>query len=294
VLETAIVTYRRKDAIEASLIAAVHVGDKAYYEKLQKKFETYDALLYEMIKDRDADVSSRVESDSILSMFQRGMKNVLELEFQLDAIDYSRANFVHADMDPETFFGLMEKKGESLISIMLQAMLEQWKRELEGKGSQLNGFQILAAFTSPDRARSLKLLLAKEFGRIEEMMAGFDRGADGKGSVLLSGRNEVAIDVLRKEIRKGRKKLAIFYGAGHMPDLEKRLRALGFHKTSQKWLVAWDLRQTRAKEPDGSAKPSSEPAEKAKSESDHPAEHPPPEEPGESTEEPVRRSADRP
>ena len=45
-----------------------------------------------------------------------------------------------------------------------------------------------------------------------------------KGSTLISGRNKVALDVLRKEIAAGKKKIAIFYGAGHMPDFQKRLR----------------------------------------------------------------------
>ena len=66
---------------------------------------------------------------------------------------------------------------------------------------------------------------------------------EAEGSVLLSGRNKVAVDTLLEEIEKGKKKLGIFYGAGHMPDLEKRLRRLGFRKVGQTWLVAWDIRK---------------------------------------------------
>ncbi len=46
-----------------------------------------------------------------------------------------------------------------------------------------------------------------------------------KGSTLIGERNKRALDVLKKQIASGKKKIAVFYGAGHMVDMEKRLRA---------------------------------------------------------------------
>ena len=46
-----------------------------------------------------------------------------------------------------------------------------------------------------------------------------------EGSTLISGRNEVALDGLRKQIAAGKRKIAIFYGGGHMADMQKRLEA---------------------------------------------------------------------
>jgi hypothetical protein len=49
--------------------------------------------------------------------------------------------------------------------------------------------------------------------------------------------------VLRKEIAKGHKKIAIFYGAAHMPDFDSHLRAdFGLERKSHRWLTAWDIR----------------------------------------------------
>jgi hypothetical protein len=62
-----------------------------------------------------------------------------------------------------------------------------------------------------------------------------------KGSVIVVERNKVALDVLTKEIAKGRKHLGIFYGAAHLTDLEQRLFAMGFNKQKSEWLTAWDL-----------------------------------------------------
>ena len=49
-----------------------------------------------------------------------------------------------------------------------------------------------------------------------------------EGSTLISERNKRALEVLKREIDRGRHKLAIFYGAGHMPDMAQRLEKTAF------------------------------------------------------------------
>ena len=65
------------------------------------------------------------------------------------------------------------------------------------------------------------------------------------GSTIIGQRNRKALEVLRRELKNGKKRIGIFYGAGHLPDMEKRL-AEGFglypNKKSIKWLTAWDMR----------------------------------------------------
>jgi hypothetical protein len=88
----------------------------------------------------------------------------------------------------------------------------------------------------------LKQLIGQQMDQIESMVAGIDQGPDGQGSVLVSARNEHAMRVLHEQIGQGKRRLGIFYGAGHMPDLEKRLQLLGFGKTQARWLTAWDIK----------------------------------------------------
>jgi hypothetical protein len=82
------------------------------------------------------------------------------------------------------------------------------------------------------------------------MMAQQLAEADGPGlgqtvnTILITDRNGAAMKVFQKELAKGRKKVAIFYGAAHMPDFEKRLREdFGLKPDSVTWLKAWDLQQ---------------------------------------------------
>ena len=45
----------------------------------------------------------------------------------------------------------------------------------------------------------------------------------------------------QKQIESGKKHLAIFYGAAHLPDMEQRLLKQGFKLQKSEWLKAWDL-----------------------------------------------------
>jgi hypothetical protein len=263
-VDTATKSYRREsDQVLVSLMSVVHVGDRAYYDALQELFAGYDAVLYEMIRDRDVEPTDDVGTDHPVSQLQIGMKSMLDLEFQLDRIDYGRTNFVHADLDPESFANLQTERGESIFGLLFKAALEEQRRQSADPESGLNPFSVLFALTSPDSARQLKFLLGQQLGQMEDMLAGIDQTADGRGSAILSGRNEHAMKVLAEQIAQGRKKLAIFYGAGHMPDFERRLLELGFRQVGEDWQVAWDIRKSlrpRSRNPARSAAPAPVPA----------------------------------
>src|SRR5262245_35840287 len=51
-LETAIVRYvpaSGESGLVVELVGAVHVGDRSYYDQLNKEMEQYDVLLYELV-----------------------------------------------------------------------------------------------------------------------------------------------------------------------------------------------------------------------------------------------------
>jgi len=246
-LEVAIVRYEDEKGRTVDLVGAVHVGDPDYYDLLNDLFVRYDALLYEMIKARDVDVATvgKEEGGSLISQFQRLLKDTLGLEFQLDGIDYAAKNFVHADLDPATFSRLQKERGESILLLMLQAAIEQMKREATEEGAEDSAAQqvaMLKVLFSKDRARALKLMLGEQFGDLEKIAAGFEKGPRGEESVLVVARNKAALEVLEDQLEDGAKRLAIFYGAAHLPDLERRLLdELGFERKSQQWIPAWSI-----------------------------------------------------
>ena len=99
---------------------------------------------------------------------------------------------------------------------------------------------MLFALFSNERAKKMKQLMARQLVDIESVTAGMD---DENGeNTLIKGRNAKAFSILREELDEGKKKIAVFYGAGHLPDMADRLKS-EFQMESKKttWLDAWDL-----------------------------------------------------
>ena len=239
-LETAIVRYEDAEGRIVDLVGAVHIGDPSYYRRLQKAFKQYDSLLYELVAPKNTRPRRGQKSSGMVSTIQRMMKKVLELEFQLDGIDYSAENFVHADLSPERFAELQKKRGESMFSMIINSFIEQMKRMDSTAGQDISMIRMVAALFKEDRARHMKLIFAEQMDDIEAMLAGFG-GDKGSRSVIIGDRNKEAMRVLREQLEKGNDKVGIFYGAAHLPDFEDRLKKMGFKPKKRKWLTAWDL-----------------------------------------------------
>ncbi len=241
-VDTALTTYRSPSGVEVALVAALHIGDEAYYEELNRRFKSYDSVLYEMIKDASVSPEALNGSGHPISQIQLAMKSMLGLEFQLEEVDYSPDNFIHADMDPRTFTSLQRKKGENFFTLFLQSVLQERQMQLTGTARPISLIDLVVAFSRDDSAHAFKWLFAQQLEQMEGMLTGIDKGMDGKGSVIVTARNQVALKVLGEQIRARKRRLAVFYGAGHMPDLEKRLVKRGFRKVRHEWLTAWNLR----------------------------------------------------
>jgi hypothetical protein len=128
-LQTADVEFRNATGASVHLVGAIHIGEKSYYDALNRDFQRYDAVLYELVKSRDVPPPSPGEaenSDNPITELQCFMKDSLDLDFQLDDIDYTAANFVHADMDKETFEKLQEERGETFEMILLRMIMKSF------------------------------------------------------------------------------------------------------------------------------------------------------------------------
>ena len=242
--DVAVTTYENQDGVRVVLFGAVHIADARHYEELQRRFTGVERLLYELVGPDDYRPRKGEARAGFVSMLQQGMKNGLELEFQLDGVDYGAENFVHADMTPEEFASSMEQRGESLLMMMfnlgmnaqksLQEQQDEAADEPAGAPAE-KPVDLVSAFRSGEGRHQLRLMMAQQLEAMESLAAG------GEGSTLLEGRNEKCLSVLQQQIQQGRKLLGIYYGAAHLPHMERRLcDDLGFAKVGHEWLVAWD------------------------------------------------------
>ena len=233
------------------LIGAVHIGERAYYEQINREFANYEVVLYELVAPPGTRIpKGGAASAHPVAMLQGGMKSMLGLESQTELVDYQAENLVHADMSPEELNRSMEARGDGFMAMffrMLGQSIAQQARDqvLRQSGAKLprraSQTDLLAALLNPNRGSGgLKQMLAEQFENMEETM----RALEGpQGSSLISERNKVALGELRKQAQGGKRRVAIFYGAGHLPDLERRLLSdHGLKRAGQRWLQAWDLK----------------------------------------------------
>ena len=230
--------------VVVDLVGAIHVGDAAYYRALNRKFRGYDVVLYELVAPEGTVVprGGRVGNDSPLGAVQNGMASMLELDHQLQRVDYTRPNFVHADMSPTELLQSMKDRDEGFVQMYFrllgQSIAEQSRQAAKGESAEVD---LIMAMFSNDRARQLKIALASQLSQLESLLGGFG-GEDG--STIIEERNRIALEDLQTQIDAGKRKIAVFYGAGHLTDMDERLRRdFGLRQTEKEWITAWDLQE---------------------------------------------------
>ena len=241
-LQTAIASYLSPSGVTVDLIGAVHIADKKYFDALNTRFKSYEVVLYELvgrpIEERDqlkvGDGDSKLQW---LGALQEKMRATLKLESQLKVIDYKAKNFVHADLSTEGFFEKQEEKKETFITLWMKAALAQAAAGDSGKANS-DMTMIMTLLMSKDSSTDLKRLIGSEFDRVEQLMAGVEAG---NGTAIIGERNKHALEVMQKQIAAGKKRIAIFYGAAHFPDMEQRLLKEGWKLQKTDWLKAWDI-----------------------------------------------------
>ena len=277
-LNTSIVRFVPKDGklaktgMYVDLIGAIHIGDKKYFQQLNSEFEKYDALLYEMVADKDSVGGKPVRfverkanqsngrsknSDQIKNKkkasegkgfktgmavvggMQLGAKDMLGLAFQVDWIDYSLKNMVHADMSPEKFAETMDKRGESFLTLFMDLFVQGLKQQQGNKSKAPGDLALFFALFSNNRELVMKRVMAQQFAETDVL----DNLGGENGSAIITERNIVAMNVLRNQMDKGVKKIGIFYGAGHLSDMSRRLvNEFDMKFVDERWIEAWDLR----------------------------------------------------
>ncbi len=247
-LDAEIATFGRGNQT-VDLVSALHVGEQSYYQQLNQEFKSYDAVLYELIAPDDVRPSGQEHSDNALTDGQMLLTNLLGLKFQLHEIDYNAPNFVHADLTPEQLFASMDKRGESAKQMIFQILQESL-----GTSTEIDPVDALALNVAlprimlkgarPGDHALLRRVFAVSFQKIDKVTAAL---SGPNGSTLINVRNQQALAVMQREFQRGRKRLAIFYGAGHMPDLEARLKKLGYQSRAVRYIKAWDLTEPKAK-----------------------------------------------
>jgi hypothetical protein len=275
-LEVAVKTFSNPEKTKfVTLAGAVHIADQRYYSELQKILDDHDVVLFEGVGSvSEEDLSqwqppspevreeelagerhssqkfrkSEVASLDFLTTLQTSIGQFLNLTFQKDGINYARSWWKAADVSIEELQTLMEEKGASFLDIMTLSQ----NKEME---QQVN--QILASavrnFATVLLGKPLDVAGKETLGELlSSQMALMDpthKKEDGKATslpkimeVLIVCRNDKVFQCIQDVLHvPSIQTIAVFYGAGHNGDLEKRLKELNYSLHQEEWLIAWDI-----------------------------------------------------
>lgn len=255
------------------LTGASHIGETNYYAQLQRHLDAQKLVLFEgihagrkgssttnaaAIGSKPATPAPATKSDDRTSL-QADLAKSLGLVFQLQAVDYTRAHFRNSDLSVSQLRELMDKDDEPATP---ESPKEKRKNEaLEGllkamEGNSFLGTLLRAGFKlvgdNPKLQAMTKLALIEALGNIRgdlSRMKSLPEDMQRLLEVLIQSRNDEVLKDLRAELKQPTPaaSISIFYGAGHMEDLERRIRReFGYRTESDLWLPAFTVDYAKA------------------------------------------------
>jgi len=229
--QTVIWSYQ-KDNRQIDLVGVIHIGDKAYYQKLNKHFTTYDTVFFEMtgtkasIANLQRNKAKKAEKkyeglNQLYSLYQ----SLMDLTLQVEVVDYSQNNFIHADMTADEFHKAQKEAGEDITDAILSSNIDLSEVD--------QGIMMRAMMTGESNLLKNEIMTLMQ--KADEAMA------NDENSVLISGRNDKCLQIVNENLETNQKikKAAIFYGAAHLPDFHHKLLKSGWKRTDTQWLNAW-------------------------------------------------------
>ncbi len=182
---------------------------------------------------------SRREKAASGQGIQSQLASALGLKFQLEAIDSARPSWRNSDMSIDQVQERLAASGASADALFSL---------LDGTSLTSRFVSVLLGFikASPPMAMSVKVMLVETLANADAMLEGQAGagGLDKMTKVIIVDRNAAVFDDLASVLERepGVKSIAIFYGAGHLPDMERRLtEEMRFSFDHDRWFQAISL-----------------------------------------------------
>lgn len=242
------------------LVSASHIGESNYFATLQQQLDICELVLFEGVGGRPQKRQAGAEAEGQISSLQGSLAQSLGLVFQLDAIDYDRRHFVNSDVGLEQIRQMMnggldnqDTNSATGASTNSSGGAAKGMQELMGMmdGSSFLGLLMQTAVkmisVSPRLQATVKVVFIETLGSLEGDIAqakGLPEELQELMKFIIKERNQIVLKDLKAALdgRKRPKTIAIFYGAGHMHDLERRIcEELNYRPAGDTWQTAFAI-----------------------------------------------------
>ena len=245
-LESAVVSYVPLDGsdLKVTLVGAVHIADADYFDRLNELFRHFDIVLYELVAPQGTVPQyTGIRSKHPIAKLQYLLLDILGLHHQLEGVHYTAPNFAHADLSFDELIKLGQERGETALTFGAGVVLDVLRMVHRMEMRQQQGQAVVAQPTLSqllDEPEQVREIFARSL--VDEGSADLLTGLTTLAPYLIEARNAAALRGLDAAIAQGKTNIAIYYGAAHLPDFERRLfEEFGLVRQEGQWLRAWDL-----------------------------------------------------
>lgn len=212
------------------LVGVVHIGEKQYYADLVKLLDAQDLVLFEGVKPSKKAPAAPADPKAQTPIY-KALSDALSLEFQSTQVNTQKPKWVNSDLSWDDLDKLNKEKNDGKPT-----SFDQIKQVLDPSSAMGKQLVSLLQTATPGMREGIKMILVKNV-------------ASGKGptmdktvqEIILDARNQSVLDVFAKTVKSQTppKSVAVFWGAMHMPGIQKSLKELyGYKPAEMKWFPA--------------------------------------------------------
>ena len=242
------------------LTGVSHLGETNYFAAVQQFLDLRTLVLFEGVGESEGNGKPSMR-DSSRSSLQNSMAASLGLVFQLDAIDYTSPRFRHSDLSVRQLRSILAQQTQAPPTEPGAGQATAAGHQFEGLLKAMQGDSLLNTIlqfgmrfirASPKLQALSRLALMDILERIQGdplQIQGLPPSWKRLLEVLIEERNRKVSQDLGSALKTLGKQdsVSIFYGTGHMPDLEKRLRQdWGYRPASQMWFTVFSVDLAKA------------------------------------------------
>lgn len=247
---------QHRDGPAVWLVGVTHIGESNYFAALQRHLDAQALVLFEGVREGPDAPTSGLEAapQPDEESLQMTLAESLGLTFQLKALNYRRAHFRNSDLSWPELQRLMTEglnQTEARQSAAQLALVAELLDNRSLLGAVLN-FAVRLLGTSPKLQALARLTIIEVTGRLEGDLSeapGLPTDLQRLMQVLIRARNSAVLKDLQAALRQQPPpaSIAVLFGAGHMPDLEARLKnELQYREAETRWLPAITVRPAEA------------------------------------------------